>query len=116
MLELYSSKIINILSVGTCLDKEGINNWALTKEQALEAVKEFKAIDIAILGGDVMYLENDRIRHTYDNWFTETSEKEIPKEFNIRSYQIAQNYIENYENNKYSEIFYLLVPDNSELQ
>ncbi|WP_262511499.1 hypothetical protein [Deminuibacter soli] len=38
---LWSSEIDKILNIGLLLKDVGVNNWALTKSQALHAVDEF---------------------------------------------------------------------------
>ena len=56
-----------ILSQGLPLHQWGINNWALSKQQAMSAIDELEGIGIPILGGDVFRIANSVPAATYDN-------------------------------------------------
>ena len=74
-----SSKIKQILSEGFCLQKYGINNWALTENQALLAIEKIKELNIAILGGDVCFRSNGIFQLNYDNWYVEKNSRRAKK-------------------------------------
>lgn len=83
---------------------------ALTKADALKALKLLVDTDLVVLGGDVYELESDDyFRSTYDNWyfkddypFLESAKKSLDK---------AIEYISGYSEPEYSNIKYTLVLD-----
>jgi len=93
------------------LAAQGINNWALTKAQALLALDEWELTGIPIAGGDVMKPESDRIIHTYDNWSCELRPNESEAEYCLRSYKETRKYITNYNIDFIGQIYFCLVPN-----
>ncbi len=59
MEERYSKKIIDILKVGRYLGSAGTDNWALNKDEAINALIKFERLQIPILGGDVCKIINE---------------------------------------------------------
>jgi len=104
----WSKDIESILSMGEGLHEFGINNWALSKEQALNALCKFKELKIPILGGDVYEKKCCSYEANYDNWYCNQNDSEELNEFIARSIIVAQKYIENYKSNK--EIYFVIVP------
>lgn len=84
---------------------------ALTKADALRAIKFLSDTDIAILGGDVYELESDGcFRPTYDNWYC--NKGDLPSSgFAKQSQEKASQYIENYREPGNINIRYVLVVD-----
>ena len=107
-----SSKIKQILSEGFCLQKYGINNWALTENQALLAIEKIKELNIAILGGDACFRSNGIFQLNYDNWYVEKKLSESKKDYSYRSATETIQYIKEYKNHKYDEVFFILVLEN----
>jgi len=92
----YSSEIDKILSVGVSLEHLGINNWALPRNDALEALSKFESSGVAVLGGDVFVLSNGYIEQNYDNWYYECGPKESNADLVHSSIEKTRHYIENY--------------------
>lgn len=64
---VWSTEVDSILGRGIWLGHNGTQNWALKKDQALNALNELNKISVGILAGDV-YKQNDgKIDHTYGN-------------------------------------------------
>jgi len=87
----------NILSKGIHLAEIGINNWALTKKQAITALESLEDKGIGVSGGDVLRLENGEFNHTYDNWSYECQKDQKIDEYIAESIGYARNYINTYQ-------------------
>lgn len=61
---------------GRPLHDIGINEIALSKADALEAIKSLRLSQMAILGGDVLEIVDGKPKHTYDNWYYNREETE----------------------------------------
>ncbi|MFP4370525.1 MAG: Imm40 family immunity protein [Candidatus Kapaibacterium sp.] len=83
--KIFSGKIDEILGIGIPLFDFGIHNWALTKEQALNALIQLKKYNIPVLGGDVYYFEENHPKSTYVNWFCDPKIHQTKKEFTLKS-------------------------------
>lgn len=95
-MDIYWSKNIDeVLKVGVWLGEYGINNWALTKSQALEALDKLLVLRIAVLGGDVVEAK-DYIRPNYDSWSSDPQPGERNEEYLKRSIEESKSYIEQY--------------------
>ena len=104
------SKTKKIIVCGIPLFCIGVNNWALTKDQALMALDIFKEQGVAIIGGDIFTICNGQPKHTYDSWFCEEKkDEETNSEFISRCFTYTRNYIMNYENNDIVEPFFTFV-------
>lgn len=87
---------------------------ALNKQDALCALDLYSDLNIPILGGDVLFLnDNGLIEYTYDNWYSIPLESESYSTFLFRSIEESRNYIINYNNPfiKASSILFDIIPD-----
>ncbi len=100
-----------ILKIGLPLHDYGVNNWALTKEQALSALDKFMTAQISILGGDVFEKINDLYKPNYDNWYCDKKDGENKREYLERSIITAKNYIKDYKTKEFSNNFFVIVPE-----
>ena len=103
--------IVEILKNGIPLREIGINNWALSKNETLEAIDKFKKLGIPVLGGDVCQKIDSVMRLSYDNWYCNKNEEETIEEFTIRSCKKAKTYIEVFPINKPGKTYFVIVPD-----
>ncbi len=91
-------------------DAEG-GEIALTKDDALKALKLLAGTDVAVLGGDVYELESDGyFRPTYDNWYfnkDDSSSSEVAE----KSREKALTYLDKYKEAEDLNIRYVLVVD-----
>ncbi len=106
----YSSEIDNILKVGHDLSESGINNWALIKKDALDAVDQFEKLQIPILGGDVCELKDNLIQNNYVSWHSDLKQDESKEDFVLRSIKETKEYIQNYPKSDLETTFFVLVP------
>lgn len=82
---------------------------ALSKINTLRALELLIDSDTAVLGGDVYRMDRDRMRPTYDNWYTERAEGESIIDFAVRSRRAAEEYVGDYADPEDGSIFYVLV-------
>ncbi len=108
MTMIWSSEVDRILSVGQSLIHQGVNNWALTREQALQAIAMLMENRTAILGGDVYSIDSDKIESGYDNWYCDPNPGESDEIFLQRSHRKALDYISNYRGNPDRSLFALV--------
>jgi hypothetical protein len=71
-------------------------NWAFTKENALDVIDKLKEKQIPILGGDVLIKRKNIIYHTYDNWCCEIRDMPVGETFLNFSIEKSRQYILNY--------------------
>ncbi|MBP6390686.1 MAG: hypothetical protein KA175_07050 [Flavobacteriales bacterium] len=91
------NSVIELLSrEGRTLSSIGVNDWALTRDQALVIISEFDAMNVAILGGDVFEDKEGRIAHTYENWYCDRRLDETDEAYRIRANEKARAYIRDY--------------------
>lgn len=101
-----------ILSCGMPLEEKGINNWALTRDQALKALNKFKNINIPVLGGDVGEIDsNGDFILNYDNWYCDRKANEGLEKYIVRSINESRKYINNYH---IDNALFVLVPSSDE--
>ncbi len=105
----WSEDVERILSCGLPLQKNNINNWALSKDQSMEAINEFEKLKIPVLGGDVYEMIEGQPTSNYDSWYCNQNENEKLNEFVIRSITYTREYIKNYTNPGGRETFFVLV-------
>lgn len=108
---IWSTEVDEILKQGYFLGKEGVNNWALSKQQALKALDELLIKKFSILGGDVYVSRNDMFRPTYDNWYCDFFPEESDEEYLWRSIEKAKLYIEKYGITEKEDFYFVLVPN-----
>lgn len=105
----WSEKIKSILSSGLSLDNIGVNNWALDKQQTIDALNDFKKQGIAVLGGDVYEIIDGTPESNYDNWYCDQNDGESFKDFSDRSIASARKYVNDYKHPTDKSIRYALV-------
>ncbi|EMM83588.1 Imm40 family immunity protein [Leptospira interrogans] len=109
--DCWPHKIYEVLNIGVHLSDAGVNNWALTKDQALMALEKFLKLDIPILGGDVYEYKNGIIESNYNNWYCDPDEGETNSEYVRRSIEKAIKYIQEYKVNENYKIYFVLMPE-----
>lgn len=110
MAHVWSDDVDSILSVGRYLEEVGVRNWALQREEALLAVERLRAINVAVLGGDVCSVKEGRVEANYDSWHCDRDRMESDIDFVERSAENARSYIVNYKAPMGSVLF-AIVPD-----
>jgi Immunity protein 40 len=105
----FTEEANRILESGFSLSNIGIENWALSKEQALVALEDLTKLNATVLGGDVVQFVQNVPRLTYDNWFCEIEDGESTMAFAIRSLVVAKSFINGYRNLNVREPFFALV-------
>ncbi len=106
---VWSVKIESVISCGLSLHDLGVNNWALSKEQALRVLDMFEMQNIAVLGGDVYEMINSLPSSNYDNWCCDQNANESLDEYVSRSNDYAKRYIRNYRSSTGREVLFVLV-------
>jgi hypothetical protein len=94
---------------GRDLREIGLDEVALSKRDALDAIQSLEGHQIAVLGGDVYFEEGGRIRPRLHNWFCEKQPNEHPFEFTKRSQIVALNFVQGYDASLKSNAFFVLV-------
>lgn len=111
MKPIWSVEVDKILSVGISLIESGINNWVLNRDDTLRAIQQLKALNVAVLGGDVYSINGDLVEPTGDNWFYNKNENESESEYIDNSIMQAANYINNYILIDGHIVGYAIIPD-----
>ena len=107
---LLPERFKEILSTkGRDLTEIGLHDVALSKQDAIEAIRSLLGHEIAVLGGDVYYEKEGRIRPRLHNWFCEKQPNEHPFEFTKRSQIVALNFVQDYDASAESNAFFVLV-------
>jgi Immunity protein 40 len=81
---------------GRPLQEIGVNEMALQRPAALEAIQALRGSQVAILGGDVLRLLNGRPMYGGDNWYSQRYSSEGLTDFIRRSLDVAEQYIRSY--------------------
>jgi hypothetical protein len=93
---------------GYDLNNPNIVSKALTKQEALDAIKFYHQLEIPILGGDVFFLnQENEIDWAYDNWYCERNIDEHDIEYLDKSIDKAISYIRNYHNESMKNCIFL---------
>lgn len=108
---VWSTKVDEILSKGISLEPIGVKNWALSRQDALEALNQFLILQIPVLGGDVCELTKGNPEYNYDNWYCDRIPGESDLAFVNRSINKAKDYIISYNMEYRDKIFFALVPE-----
>lgn len=82
-----------ILGVGVPLHECGDNNWALSPDQALAALRGLLAADIGVLGGDVYVATEAGLESGYANWVYDGSAIPEGSDVIAESIRQAEEYI-----------------------
>lgn len=106
----WPKEIVSILSVGRSLKDDGINNWGLTRNQALKAIDQLFNLKIPVLGGDLLKVINGRSNHTYDNWSCDQNDGESDADYLVRSKTEAMQFINIYVPESREDLLIELVP------
>lgn len=101
----WSYEIDRILNKGHPLSDVGVRNWGLNKGMAIDALNIFKEHEIAVLGGDVYLIIENKISPTYDSWYCDTVIGESDLSYAMRSMEVARDYISNYPISNGSVLF-----------
>ncbi|MBO6518425.1 MAG: hypothetical protein JJ900_16190 [Rhodospirillales bacterium] len=107
---ISDERVIESLSCGIPLHDFGTHNWALTREQALQAIGELELMNVPILGGDVVEIDKGKIEFNYDNWHCDLNDGELKRAYVSRSAICARHYIVEYDDTKSSRAHFVLVP------
>ncbi|NSZ15604.1 Imm40 family immunity protein [Agrobacterium vitis] len=116
MQNIWSPEVDSILSVGIDLQSIGVNNWALSWNDAINSVQKFYDIGIPIVGLDVYFLKEKFVEQTYESFYVEKNPNESDGEFLFRSNKSVEKFLIRYKNNRLG-FYFALVPlvRNSEL-
>ncbi|MDQ3919122.1 MAG: Imm40 family immunity protein [Acidobacteriota bacterium] len=101
------SEVLN--TKGRSLQEIGVNEIALQRPAALEAIQALRGSQMAILGGDVLRLLNGRPMYSGDNWYSEQYNSESLPDFIKRSLNVAEQYIRSYPDPEDGTVLYTLV-------
>ncbi|KKO47495.1 hypothetical protein VT06_16785 [Arsukibacterium sp. MJ3] len=83
----------------------------MSKDQVLAVFDKFVDQRISVLGGDVYELVDGAPESNYDNWYCEREGGEPLDVFALRSISQARDYVNNYNNPRGKETFYILVAE-----
>lgn len=103
----WSGKIDELLSLGQSLESYGILNYALSRDDALDALDKLEVMGVAILGGDVYFANDGVYSLSYDNWYCDPIENITDTEYTQLSISLAKKYIQRYP---IDGAFFALVP------
>ncbi|OAV76279.1 hypothetical protein Barb7_00025 [Bacteroidales bacterium Barb7] len=93
---------------GCDLSDPSVVKRGLTKQEAIDVLKYSEQIEVAILGGDVYFLDhNGNIDMTHDNWYSDKRDDETTEEYIRRSINESKKYIGKYKNNSYKDFIIL---------
>lgn len=107
----WSKKVESIISSGVALHDTGVSNWALSKEQALNALDKFEVEKISVLGGDVYELNDGELESNYDNWYCDREPDESLENYVTRSINKARAYISNYRSQNQKQEMFVFVAE-----
>ena len=86
-----------------------VNNWAHSRNDGLLVIERLKALNIAILGGDVYLLKDGKIKSTYDGWSCEPYPQESISSFVSRSSTKAIEFVSSYMK-EIDNVLFAIVP------
>ncbi len=96
------SKAIDLQSIG-------VKNMAWYHSDVLEVIANLDKSSCAILGGDVLSLQDGELKHNYDNWHSEQQDAETWQKYAKRSRDESKDYVNNYPDPNDKTIAYVLV-------
>ena len=91
------------------LDAIGFSSPGWSRADALQVLAALGPGSIGVLGGDVIRLENEKLRNTPDSWYSERRTGESRAEFAARSIRHAENYIQRYPDPDNGTVLYVFV-------
>jgi Immunity protein 40 len=107
---LIPNKYSEVLQTkGRSLQEIGVNEIALQRPAALEAIQALRGSQVAILGGDVLRLLDGRPMYSGDNWYSQRYDSEDVTDFLRRSLDVAEQYINSYPDPEDGTVLYTLV-------
>lgn len=92
---------------GVSLQRFGLSDIALRRDDAIVAVDLLQAASIAILGGDVFFNKATGVELAYANWHSDQADNESHGSFVNRSCSEAKLYIESFPATEAEPIFVL---------
>ena len=104
---IWSSAVDSILSAGMSLESVGVRNWALSRDDALEALNRLEALGVGVLGVDVYRTSGQVLELSFDNWHCEKEPGEDNADFVARSADISRAHIVSWPDR---DAFFALVP------
>jgi hypothetical protein len=98
-----------LVARGIVLSDLGLQDVALRKADALQAIKLLQVDSIPVLGGDVYYRENSKSSIAYANWYCEPTIGEDIQAFSSRSCAKATEYISQFPDLAGKESIFVIV-------
>jgi hypothetical protein len=95
---------------GVALDKLGLREVALRREDALSAIQALKESSVPILGGDMYFDHQGGVEPAYANWYVDRQGAESRKEFAERSCLKAKDYVASFPDRTDKHSLFVLVP------
>jgi hypothetical protein len=89
----------------------GSTELALSRSAALEAIEALNNSHFAILGGDVVSADGNRLEYLNANWYSQRRKGEAAEAFAARSRSEGLKYISAYPRNVDSQPLFVLVVD-----
>ena len=78
---------------GVSLEQLGLHELALRREDALAAIDLLEAAERPILGGDVFFIQGERVELAYANWSTSSKASESVSDYVARCCRDSRKYI-----------------------
>jgi len=85
----------NLWAKAQSLSEIGVEELAWRPNDAAQVMELLRQTEIAVLGGDVYVKPNGRFEASYENWYAERDQHEMPSTFASRSRSIASEYLAN---------------------
>ena len=100
-----------VLEKASSLEALGINNLAWPLDATWCIVDHLEGRSIAVLGGDVLRVDQGRPRYTYDSWHSDLRVGEAFGEYAARSHAETRAYLRRYPVNASVHRFVLVLAD-----
>lgn len=105
--DIYKNIPQDIVKCAISLEIIGINEYAWKKNEIIKILEILRKERIAVLGGDVYRIVDNKIEFTYDSWYLNN---DGDLDFVERSLDKAFSYVQEYEKaNNRSKNIYVLV-------
>jgi hypothetical protein len=98
-----------LVEKGIVLSELGLQDVALRKADALQAIKLLQIDSVPVLGGDAYYRENSKNSVAYANWYCEPIVGEDIRVFSSRSCAKATDYISQFPDLAGKESIFVIV-------
>ncbi|MCP3906839.1 MAG: hypothetical protein GY712_02365 [Oceanicoccus sp.] len=107
---MTKSEIIESVSTGGIpLYKYGEACWALTRHQALIALRKLKPTKVGVVGGDMYQLVEGKLEPNGDSWYFAKRHKESDEAYSRRTIDGTRRYILMYENFGVDDTYFTLI-------